>query len=160
MAIDKETKESNKLLESLSISSNEMELNYNDRYLTLEQKERDHKVSELLEYYVDSYKHKVDSSKGYRLALFVICMLIISSFAASFLVIVFKLISNDFIWKVETLIGFMTASLSFAGLIIGLLTIITKYFFPENDEQYITKIVELIQKNDLENKRENAKNGK
>ena len=35
---------------------------------------------------------------------------------------------------------------------------ITKYFFPENDEQYITTIVETIQQNDLENKRENAKN--
>ena len=51
----------------------------------------------------------------------------------------------------------MTACVSFISLIIGLLTIITKYFFPENDEQYITAIVEAIQKNDLENKRENAK---
>lgn len=52
----------------------------------------------------------------------------------------------------------ITASVSFISLVIGLLTIITKYFFPENDEQYITKIVETIQQNDLENKKENAKN--
>ena len=48
--------------------------------------------------------------------------------------------------------------MSFISLVIGLLTIITKYFFPESDEQYITKIVETIQQNDLENKKENAKN--
>lgn len=48
--------------------------------------------------------------------------------------------------------------MSFISLVIGLLTIITKYFFSENDEQYITKIVETIQQNDLENKKENAKN--
>lgn len=63
--------------------------------------------------------------------------------------------------KVQSLVAFVTACISFISLIIGLLTIITKYFFPENDEQYITTIVESIQKNDLENKRENAryKNG-
>lgn len=60
--------------------------------------------------------------------------------------------------NVTDLAAFITACISFISLIIGLLTIITKYFFPENGEQYITQIVELIQKNDLENKRENAKN--
>ncbi len=30
---------------------------------------------------------------------------------------------------------------------------ITKYIFPVNDEEYITRIVELIQNNDLENKK-------
>lgn len=55
------------------------------------------------------------------------------------------------------MVSFITTCVSFITLIIGLLTIVTKYFFPENDEQYITTIVEAIQKNDLENKRENAK---
>jgi hypothetical protein len=43
-------------------------------------------------------------------------------------------------------------------MIIGMLKIIVRYIFPENEEQYITKIVEDIQKNDLKNKRENIKN--
>lgn len=58
---------------------------------------------------------------------------------------------------VEKVVAFITACISFISLIIGLLTIITKYFFPENDEQYITTIVESVQKNDLENKKENAR---
>lgn len=60
--------------------------------------------------------------------------------------------------QVSDLVAFVTACVSFVSLIIGLLTIITRYFFPHNDEKYITTIVESIQKNDLENKRENAKN--
>lgn len=40
-------------------------------------------------------------------------------------------------------------------MIIGILTIIAKYVFPEKEEEYITRIVEIIQNNDLENKKEN-----
>ena len=56
--------------------------------------------------------------------------------------------------QISNLVAFVTACISFVSLIIGLLTIITKYFFPENDEQYITKIVEIIQNNDFKNKQE------
>ena len=38
-----------------------------------------------------------------------------------------------------------------------LLQTITKYIFPENEEEYITRIVEMIQNNDLENKKENIR---
>lgn len=38
-----------------------------------------------------------------------------------------------------------------------LLKIITKDVFPVNDEEHITRIVELIQNNDLENKKENIR---
>lgn len=47
--------------------------------------------------------------------------------------------------------------ITFLTLIVGVLTIITKYVFPENEEEYITRIVEIIQRNDLENKKENIK---
>ncbi|WP_297998267.1 hypothetical protein [uncultured Oscillibacter sp.] len=57
------------------------------------------------------------------------------------------------------MVSFVTACVSFLGLVVSVLLIITKYFFPENDEQYITQIVKSIQENDLANKRENAKNG-
>ena len=59
--------------------------------------------------------------------------------------------------EMSDMISFATTCISFITLIIGLLTIITKYFFPENDEQHIATIVKTIQKNDLENKREYAK---
>ena len=47
--------------------------------------------------------------------------------------------------------------ITFLSSVIGILTIITKYVFPEKEEEYITRIVEIIQTNDLENKRENIK---
>lgn len=68
-----------------------------------------------------------------------------------------KVLNVDSELDIQDVVAFITACISFISLIIGLLTIITKYFFPENDEQYITTIVESIQKNDLENKRENAR---
>ena len=51
----------------------------------------------------------------------------------------------------------MSVCLTFLTLIVGILKIITKYVFPVNDEEYITRIVELIQNNDLENKKENIR---
>ena len=57
-------------------------------------------------------------------------------------------------------VSFATACVSFLTLIVGLLHIVTKYVFPENDEEYITRIVEMIQTNDLKNKQENAKNSR
>lgn len=79
------------------------------------------------------------------------------SFFWSFDFLSLKVLNVDSDLKIQDVAAFITACISFISLIIGLLTIITKYFFPENDEQYITQIVESIQKNDLENKRENAR---
>lgn len=44
----------------------------------------------------------------------------------------------------------ITAMLSLVVSILDLIRVITKYCFPENDEEYIVKIVESIQNNDLE----------
>lgn len=79
------------------------------------------------------------------------------SFFCSFDFLSLKVLNVDSELDIQDVVAFITACISFISLIIGLLTIITKYFFPENDEQYITTIVESIQKNDLENKRENAR---
>ena len=64
---------------------------------------------------------------------------------------------NSEITNIENVIQLVSVCVTFLGLIVGLLQTITKYVFPENDEEYITRIVELIQKNDLENKKENIK---
>lgn len=55
--------------------------------------------------------------------------------------------SNEFS-DLNSVIGFVTAFVGFAGLVFGMATIITKFAFPENDEQYITDIVKAIQEND------------
>ena len=123
---------------SFSSSSDDTDLPFEDRFVTEEQKQRDTEVTRLLQAYVETYENKVKVSKWYRGCIFYPCIFIICIFAVVLILFSYYI--------------------SFISLIIGILTIITKYFFPENGEQYITQIVETIQKNDLENKRENAKN--
>ncbi len=59
--------------------------------------------------------------------------------------------------SVSAVVQLVSVCITFVGVIVGILKTITRYLFPENEEQYITHIVELIQRNDLENKKENIK---
>ena len=154
---DKE-KKINDFLKSILISpaSTEEEL-YKDPFITPEQKKRDEQITRLLTAYVDSYEKKVNSSMWYRVIILVVCISVVIAFACALRYFAIRVANWENELQISNLVAFVTACISFVSLIIGLLTIITKYFFPENDEQYITQIVESIQKNDLENKRENAK---
>lgn len=133
------------------------DLDYKDPFVTLQQKKRDQKITELLTEYVNFYKKKVKHSTICRYLILAPCVLIILGFAVLLGYFALRIVHAAAPLEMGDLVAFVTACISFISLIIGLLTIITKYFFPENDEQYITAIVEAIQKNDLENKRENAK---
>ena len=154
---DKE-KEINDFLKSILISpaSTEEEL-YKDPVVTAEQKKRDEQITRLLIAYVDSYEKKVNGSRWYRVVIFLVCIGVVIAIACALRYFACRVANWENELQISNLVAFVTACISFVSLIIGLLTIITKYFFPENDEQYITQIVESIQKNDLENKRENAK---
>lgn len=57
----------------------------------------------------------------------------------------------------EYILKILPICITFITLIIGTLKIIVKYVFPEKEEEYITKIVEIIQNNDLEHKKENIR---
>lgn len=141
-----------------SEAENEDELGYKDPFVTREQIKRDKHVTELLQEYVSFYKCKVKHSKICRYIILVPCVGIIIAFAILLIILSYRVVGIADAMTIKNLVAFITACLSFISLIIGLLTIITKYFFPENDEQYITTIVESIQRNDLDNKRENARN--
>lgn len=140
-----------------SQTDREDELCYKDPFITREQKKRDEDVTKLLSVYVSSYESKVKHSKICRYFILIPCILIIISFSVLLFALSVKIMNMGGELKLQELVAFVTACISFISLIIGLLTIITKYFFPENDEQYITTIVDSIQKNDLENKRENVR---
>lgn len=139
-----------------STVSKESDLNYTDPYATAEQKKRDSQVTELLTAYVTSYKKKVRHSTICRYVILIPCIAIVMVFAGVLVYFSFQIMGEESTVEIPDLAAFITACVSFISLIIGLLTVVTKYFFPENDEQYITKIVDSIQKNDLENKRVNA----
>lgn len=142
----------------VSSPSNDTDLSYKDKFVTEEQKQRDTEVTRLLQAYVETYENKVEVSKWYQRCIFYPCIFIICIFAGVLILFSYYIATQKTSIKITDLAAFITACISFISLIIGILTIITKYFFPENGEQYITQIVETIQKNDLENKRENARN--
>lgn len=125
-------------------------------YVTIEQSSRDKIVTEILTQYKNLYKKKVRQSSFCRYLIIVPCIIIIAKFFGileNFATCIIQ--QNDI--SVSTMVSFVSLCLSFISLIIGLLTIITKYFFPENDEKYITEIINSIQANDLKNRIENAK---
>ena len=138
-------------------NDNDINKAYVDTYATRQQKSRDRKITELLSIYVKTYDYKSKSNKWYKGILFFICIGILVAFCISFVVFVSNVDFNGETSSVADVIQLISVCITFLGLIVGLLQTITKYVFPENEEEYITRIVELIQNNDLENKKENIK---
>lgn len=112
-------------------------------------------ITDLLEAYVSAYEYKMERNRDYRSTILWTCVTIIVLFAVVLALLPFQVIEGGM--DVSELTAFMTASVSFLTLVVGVLHIVTKYVFPENDEEYITRIVESIQKNDLENRKETAR---
>jgi hypothetical protein len=136
----------------------EKNLGFRDKYATDEQNMRDKQITRLLEAYVDTYEDKVRKNKEYRSNILWTCITITVLFAIVLALLPFQVFGGDM--EAGDVVSFATACVSFLTLIVGLLHIVTKYVFPENDEEYITRIVEMIQTNDLKNKQENAKNSR
>lgn len=141
--------------------SDDQELNENpfyDKFSTAEQKQRDKYVTTLLKSYVYNYENKTILNmkyKGKLFHVFLILTCILTLIFSACIVYVFVDLKNSNI--AEYLIKILPICVTFVTLIIGTLNIIVKYVFPEKEEEYITKIVEIIQNNDLENKKENIR---
>ncbi|MBR2949948.1 MAG: hypothetical protein IKC46_08805 [Lachnospiraceae bacterium] len=130
---------------------------YVDSYMTKQQRLRDKRVTELLELYVSGYKYKNQSNKWYKGLLLLCSCSILIAFTVVFIILIFNMdFSNDAV-SVTSMVEVISVCITFLSLIVGILTIIVKYVFPENEEEYITRIVEIIQNNDLENKKENIR---
>ncbi len=138
-------------------NDNEMREGFVDEFTTNEQRKRDIKISELLIEYVEAYKQKNKSNKWYKGILFAICILIIVVFSVIFIILLFENVNIEKSITTSATVELVSVCVTFLTLIVGILTIITKYVFPEKEEEYITNIVRIIQKNDLENKKENIK---
>mgnify|MGYP000251001076 CR=1 FL=1 len=130
---------------------------YVDEFTTKQQRSRDKKITELLQLYVEAYNYKNKSNKWYKGILFGICTAILLAFAITLIVLVVRFNGATDEKTIESVVQLITACITFLTLIVSILKIITKYVFPVNDEEYITRIVEIIQNNDLENKKENIR---
>lgn len=123
-----------------------------DNYQTREQKARDCEITKLLRQYVLSYSEKVKKQKTYRAVLLILCSSIIALFSIAFLALLMYFGFNSSSLNTTGTVGLISVCVTFLTSILGLAQIITKYCFPENDEEYISKIVETIQANDFQNK--------
>ena len=138
-------------------NDNDINKAYVDTYATRQQKTRDCKITDLLSTYVETYNYKSKSNKWYKGILFFICIGILLAFCISFIIFICNVDFNGEASSLSDVIQLISVCITFLGLIVGLLQTITKYVFPANEEEYITRIVELIQNNDLENKKENIR---
>lgn len=126
-----------------------------DTLQTPEQHQRDTEITGLLRSYAKAYKDKREFQNEARYKLFVLCHGAVIVFSLLFVMLIIRVIMWPKISNMPDIIAFVTACVSFLGLIFELLTVITKYCFPENDEEYITRIVQAIQENDLKHKQTN-----
>lgn len=121
--------------------------------LTTQQRLRDKHITALLSTYVGSYMDKNKDNKKIRKVIAYTCLGILVLFT---IVLLSLIIKNFVVFNVTTyepIVALLTICVTYITSIIGILKIITSYVFPKKDEEYITRIVELIQKNDLENKK-------
>lgn len=130
---------------------------YIDEYTTNQQRLRDKKITELLTQYVDAYSYKNKSNKWYKAILLGLCATILVAFCIVFIVLILRFSWGDHNTSGGTVVELISVCITFLTLIVSILKIITKYVFPEKEEEYITRIVEIIQNNDLENKKENIR---
>lgn len=123
---------------------------YRDPYQTYPQRERDQIITDLLKAYYDSYIDKRKTKIFCQKVILGICTCSILGSLVGLLFLTHKFVfyPEDFS-DLSTVVGFVTALVSFLGLVFGLVTIITKFAFPKNDEEYITTIVKAIQENDF-----------
>lgn len=140
-------------------TTNQLNKNYVDSYVTLQQKKRDEQITRLLTEYVDEYANKNKSRKFFKNILFYGSIGTIVVFIGCFIYWINKAMGKSSEVSVESLVQIISVCVTFLTLIISIMKIITKYVFPQNEEEYITRIVEIIQKNDLKNKRENIRAG-
>lgn len=142
---------------SIQNVDNDVELDdaYKDQYTTKQQRLRDKEVTKLLEYYTAGYKSKVKMNKAFKITLFIVCCLILSIFSGIFSYLLFnmKKVTDENV--ISGIVQTITVCITFLTLVVSILKIITRYVFSDKDEEYITKIVEIIQNNDLENKKQN-----
>ena len=128
---------------------------YDDNFVTEEQKHRDEQITNLLKYYVEAYKEKQKSNKRYKNIILGICAFIILAFSVLFILLLVEVSGEINTIKTNNIIALVSVCITYLTLVIGILKIITKYVFPQKEEEYITRIVELIQRNDLKNKKAN-----
>lgn len=125
-----------------------------DKYQLEEQKNRSRSISTILHHYEQSYSSKASFQRSYRKLLFWGASIIVLLFVLAILfVLIYAMLHSDSL-EIAGVATIVTTIVSLVISILELVRIIIKYCFPENDDEYIVRIVETIQMNDLEKTKE------
>lgn len=129
---------------------------YDDKFQTLEQKNRDKNISRLLGCYVNFFERKkienIKTRKDVKWFCFLSSLLLI--------ITIFSILAITIIFDIDSLYSvavILSAMFGLFGTIFGIIKYVARFAFPEEDEKYITEIVKSIQENDLKDKQENIK---
>lgn len=141
-------------------NNDELDKGFRDIYATEQQLLRDVQITTLLTYYVEAYNKKRKSNPNYKKAIFGVSIIVLLSFSIMFLVLLYRYANVSNTVVINNIVALITVCITYLTLVIGILKIITKYVFPQKEEEYITRIVEAIQRNDLKNKKANIKSSK
>ncbi len=141
-------------------SNNSLDKKFVDTYATNEQAKRDAEITRLLRYYINTYDKKSKSNRMYKGVIFWTSIIILLSFSLVFLYLLYNYPNMADTNTVNNMVALITVCVTYLTLVISILKIITKYVFPQNEEEYITHIVKSIQDNDLKNKKANIKSSK
>lgn len=120
-----------------------------DNYFYEHEKARSQSISLILDHYERAYNQKAIFQNRYRVILFWGCSVIVIAFTFAVLYALIFTIYSASTLNLKGLTGTITAMISLVVSILKLVETITKYCFPENDDQYIIKIVDSVQNTDL-----------
>lgn len=154
-AINEGADNSGRASNSPSDSQLENDGQLNDYFLDEEARIRSRHITTILEQYAFAYTTKAKFQNFYRKVLFWGCSSIVVLFCIAIIAVVVVALCNLSSLDLSGAISIITPAISLVVAILELVRIITKYCFPENDEQYIVDIVTSIQTNDLEKYKEN-----
>ena len=148
-----------KEIKDIRVSADDSFSSYQDPYQTEEQLKRDSTITKHLTEYYEAYVRKGKMRMYLQQGIWGLCAVFVMGSIIALLFLTQKVVfHSDELSDLNAIVGFVTAFVSFAGLVFGLMTIITRFAFPENDEQYITDIVKAIQDNDYKTVVESHKN--
>lgn len=132
---------------------NEDRTTYQEKFATKEQKSRDEVITSILHNYHKNYNNKIKYNKKHKERIIELCFTLIEiTFLIFITSIILVLFCENLRNSIQGIASLLTVCVSLLGLIIGVFKIVTRYIFPEKEEEYITQIVSAIQENDYNTK--------
>lgn len=132
---------------------NEDRTTYQEKFATKEQKSRDEVITSILHNYHKNYNNKIKYNKKHKERIIELSFTLIEiTFLIFIASIVLMLFCENLRNSIQGIASLLTVCVSLLGLIIGVFKIVTRYIFPEKEEEYITQIVSAIQENDYNTK--------